>query len=153
MKPAYQPTRINPMPFEAIESRQYRSLDNYTPVMAFLTVTKKGGTPYASMSLRIDAAALSKLGWKRGDRVIVSEGNGSDIGCLELSLLTGAGKGHMLSSYNGPNSGVVVVSISSTRFKHHAFPETTQHLTPVAYQAFGGRMTLMFPDWVSAKAT
>lgn len=139
------------MPFEPVGAPRHRGLSEGTPdnvVASATTVSEQGGR--YSLALRFGANVLSRLGWEIGrDRLTLLEGTGREVGLLKIVVAKpGTDRAYALSQHGSSRDGTGCTKINFSVLRWHDNIGGRQGQTEVEFQAFGGEMLLMLPDWV-----
>lgn len=135
------------MPFDDISNRRFtdhRPADSEV-CMALYT---KDSRAY-SLMFQVGPEILGRLNWQIGDRVHIREGHGTDAGLFKI-VKSDTSDGHKLTP-TGSRSRYGAVKVANSILRHHTTGEVPQPLAPVQFQAFGGELLLMAPEWMVAK--
>jgi hypothetical protein len=141
------------MPFETVGMPNQRggafglgTPDNVT-ISATTTDNKTGRF---ALSIRIGGNVLARLGWApRRDRVLLMEGTGREAGLVKVILASANQRPSYALSSNGDDEKTGNIKVSASAFRHHEVPQAAHPQVAVEFQAFGGEMLLMFPQWVA----
>jgi hypothetical protein len=111
---------------------------------------KSISTTGGCLSIYIPKGAMNKLGWKIGDVIVVDEGSGADIRHLQLTKSEDRRGGFSLSYYSSANKvdGPGNIRIGFTKLKYHTLPDKGHSAEITPFQAFGGRLLMVLPEWI-----
>lgn len=144
------------MPFEQIGAPRVRGQEKGTAnnVVASATIASEKDNRY-SLSLRFGAQVLARLGWQvNRDRLLLLEGTGREVGLLKIVVAPAeTPRGHGLSAYGSSTDGTGTVKLNFSVLRWHDGPGCRQFQTECEFQAFGGEMLLMLPEWVARRTT
>ncbi len=113
-------------------------------------------TEKRQVSIYYGPEVLAKLGWKICDRVEVAEGTGTDSGVFQIKKSERHASGtYAISAWTkAEKSDAGGTRFNVDRLLHHIVQREGSHsLAECEFQAFGGSLLIMLPDFFQASDT
>lgn len=143
------------MPFEEVSGSRVISTAKGTPDNVMVSVTPNAGVVGRfSIAFRFGHRVLERLGWEIGKhRMMLLEGSGREAGLVKIMIATPAAKfSWALCTHGASKQGTGSFRIGPTTLRWHDTPAVTQPASEVEFQAFGGEMLLMLPEWMPRRS-
>lgn len=143
------------MPFEEVSGVRVSGVDKGTPDNVMVSTTPNAGAVGKfSLVFRFGHRVLDRLGWEVGKhRLALLEGNGREAGLVKILIAPSTAKSSWaLCAHGASKQGTGSFRISPVILRWHDAPAETQPASEVEFQAFGGEMLLMLPDWMPRRS-
>lgn len=143
------------MPFEEVSGVRVTGVVKGTPDNIMVSTTPNAGVPgYYSLVFRFGHRVLERLGWEIGKhRLMLLEGNGREAGLVKIVVSVPTAKSSWaLCAHGASKQGTGSFRISPGILRWHDTPAATHPGTEVEFQAFGGELLLMLPEWMPRRS-
>lgn len=143
------------MPFEEVSGARIISAEKGTPDNVMVSTTPNAGVVGRfSLVFRFGHRVLERLGWEIGkQRLMLLEGNGREAGLVKIMTATQTAKfSWALCAHGASKQGTGSFRVSPNVLRWHDAPTKTYPACEVEFQAFGGELLLMLPEWMPRRS-
>lgn len=143
------------MPFEEVCGVRVTGVVKGTPDNVMVSTTPNAGVPgNFSLVFRFGHRVLERLGWEIGKhRLMLLEGNGREAGLVKVALSAPTAKSSWaLCAHGASKQGTGSFRISPNVLRWHDTPAATYPACEVEFQAFGGELLMMLPEWMPRRS-
>lgn len=141
------------MAFEQLSGGATTQRNRLDPAGVYFAIYRDTTHATFNVAFRIMPDVMAKLGWKVSDRVEMLQGTGLDAGFLLIRKPRDAGGITYGLRQPGGKDGDLggAFAMRAARLDKYIVPQEGRQSAKLEYQAFGGELKIMLPDYVVAK--